>query len=317
MKVKTIKEKNVYVFIIAAGTLFLADALSDLEENGERKKKKSSVVRIKLKSLQEILPEHTSDLKSPQQVSKLLFQNEWPKEKAVTFLIDLAFCNPFAPYELKFKDNELREALQQLARNIGVSNEDVDSILETKKDALKVHRNLNWAMILIAGVSATAVLALGGWVAAPAIGTAIGSATGLSGAAATAHGLAILGGGSLALGGSGMAGGMWLVTGAGAAFGLLGGGGSTLLLQLGAAGAKLELTKLQVSYKEVVLNNQMQTKKAQEVIKNLGRDRDKILEQLKMEKELNDKNAKRLKEMEETVKAIEKAMDWMKKKKAI
>ncbi|SKC68330.1 DUF726 domain-containing protein [Plantibacter cousiniae (nom. nud.)] len=58
--------------------------------------------------------------------------------------------------------------------------------------------------------------------AAPAIGGAIGSLGffgGLSGAAASAHGLALLGGGSLAAGGLGMAGGTAVVTAVGAAVG--------------------------------------------------------------------------------------------------
>jgi len=55
--------------------------------------------------------------------------------------------------------------------------------------------------------------------AAPAIGGAIGAMTGLSGAAATSHGLALLGGGALAAGGLGMAGGTAVVTALGTALG--------------------------------------------------------------------------------------------------
>lgn len=58
------------------------------------------------------------------------------------------------------------------------------------------------------------------YVAAPAIGGAIGSAIGgYSGAAATSYGLALLGGGALAAGGFGMAGGMVVATAAGVALG--------------------------------------------------------------------------------------------------
>ncbi|WP_082571440.1 DUF726 domain-containing protein [Agromyces sp. Root1464] len=60
------------------------------------------------------------------------------------------------------------------------------------------------------------------FLAAPAIGGAIGSLGmfgGFSGAAATSHGLALLGGGSLAAGGLGMAGGTAVVTAVGAAVG--------------------------------------------------------------------------------------------------
>ena len=57
------------------------------------------------------------------------------------------------------------------------------------------------------------------YIAAPAIGGAIGSVAGLSGAAATNYGLALLGFGSLAAGGFGMAGGMVVATAAGSALG--------------------------------------------------------------------------------------------------
>lgn len=75
------------------------------------------------------------------------------------------------------------------------------------------------ATVSVVGVTAAAPLAL---LAAPAIGGAIGSMGvfgGLSGAAATSHGLALLGGGSLAYGGLGMAGGVTVVTAVGAAVG--------------------------------------------------------------------------------------------------
>ena len=73
----------------------------------------------------------------------------------------------------------------------------------------------------IAAVSLASVAIVGplAYVAAPAVGGAIGAYGGLSGAAATSHGLAVLGGGSLAAGGMGMAGGTAVVTAVGAGLG--------------------------------------------------------------------------------------------------
>lgn len=96
--------------------------------------------------------------------------------------------------------------------------------LHDYEDFLKYEKaDLSKAAILatvgIVGVTATAPLAL---LAAPAIGGAIGSLGmfgGFSGAAATSHGLALLGGGSLAAGGLGVAGGTSVVTAVGAAVG--------------------------------------------------------------------------------------------------
>jgi hypothetical protein len=76
-------------------------------------------------------------------------------------------------------------------------------------------------MSRVIGVAAVGGVALApvAFLAAPAIGGAIGAATGLSGAAATSHGLALLGGGSLAAGGLGMAGGTTVVTALGGGLG--------------------------------------------------------------------------------------------------
>ena len=83
--------------------------------------------------------------------------------------------------------------------------------------------NLAKATKIVGGtVAAAVVVAPAALLAAPAIGGAIGgSALGgsLSGAAAVSHGLAMLGGGSIAAGGLGMAGGTVVITAVGAGLG--------------------------------------------------------------------------------------------------
>lgn len=89
-------------------------------------------------------------------------------------------------------------------------------------------RNLARATRVVGGVVlSAAVVTPAAWVAAPAIGGAVGGMTGLYGAAATSHGLAILGGGSVAAGGLGMAGGTSVVTAVGAGLGGVVGGTAT------------------------------------------------------------------------------------------
>ncbi|WP_082480915.1 DUF726 domain-containing protein [Rathayibacter sp. Leaf299] len=76
--------------------------------------------------------------------------------------------------------------------------------------------------IVLGGAALLTVAAPVALLAAPAIGGAIGSLGvfgGLTGAAASSHGLALLGGGTLAAGGLGMAGGTTVVTAVGAAVG--------------------------------------------------------------------------------------------------
>ncbi len=73
--------------------------------------------------------------------------------------------------------------------------------------------------IAVGTLAGAAVLVPAAIVAAPAIGGAIGVYTGLSGVAAVNHGLALLGGGSLAAGGFGMTGGTVVVAAGGAGLG--------------------------------------------------------------------------------------------------
>lgn len=84
-------------------------------------------------------------------------------------------------------------------------------------------KNLAHATKVVGGVAAAAiVVAPAAFLAAPAIGGAIGGSAiggGLSGAAAVSHGLAMVGGGSLAAGGMGMAGGTAVITAVGAGLG--------------------------------------------------------------------------------------------------
>lgn len=169
--------------------------------------------------------------------------------------------------------------------------------------------------MLVTGATAAA-MALMGWLAAPVIGTALGTAAGLSGAAATAHGLALLGGGALATGGAGMAGGVWLVTGVGAAAGLLSGGGGTALYQLGVAQAESELVKLQVTFKMRILDGQIEGLKAQKVIGSLQDQLVELQEHLEEERRLNDENAHRVKDLEKKIEFVVQTIEWMQEQEA-
>jgi hypothetical protein len=94
---------------------------------------------------------------------------------------------------------------------------DYEDFLRYEKPNL--NKTSKFVAVGVAGLTVGAPLAL---LAAPAIGGAIGSLGvfgGFSGAAATSHGLALLGGGSLAAGGLGVAGGTTVVTAVGAAVG--------------------------------------------------------------------------------------------------
>ena len=314
MEAAATPEDHAYSFAVAAGGLALSNELAKAETNDDRRKKKGRVVRLKRDLIREAFPNEVGSDASLSQIASRI-PDDLLDDQKTTLIIDLAFSNPFAPYELKFGDSDFCEALKTVAVRVGVSDGRVDAILTTKKDALKAHRNLKVGKVLAYGIGGAVVIGLGGYFAAPAIASALGAAAGLSGAAATAHGLALLGGGTLAAGGAGMAGGLYLVTGTAIAVGGTAMGGGAFLVQLGAAGAKAELVKLQTSYREVLLHNQSQTKKAAEAIRALEKDRREVQDTLEKERELNEKNAARLKDLEATVEALDNAIEWMKNEK--
>lgn len=227
----------------------MASKLTELARDDARKEKKRNVLNLKLDLINEAFPNKNI---SHSGVASLI-DTEMDEDQVTTFLIDMAFSDPFAPYELKYKESDFETALKKLGGLFDTSEEKISSILETKRDALKAHRKISFWSVIGYGAAGVIILGLGGYFAAPVIASAIGAAAGLTGAAATAHGLALLGGGSLAMGGAGMAGGLYLVTGTAAAVGGVATSGGAFLLQLGAANAKVELAKLQVSYKEVLL----------------------------------------------------------------
>lgn len=102
-----------------------------------------------------------------------------------------------------------------------------------------------WTKVAVGVVGAGIVLAPAAWFAAPVIGSALGGSAlggGLSGAAATSHGLAMLGGGSIASGGAGVMGGTYVVTATGTALGgVLGGTATTAYVR---ADKSFEIKKL-------------------------------------------------------------------------
>lgn len=97
---------------------------------------------------------------------------------------------------------------------------------------------------------------------APAAGTLIGVFTGLSGAAATAHGLALLGGGALAAGGWGMSGGTAVLVGGGALLGVGGGALSSAVFSLSKEKAVLDSAKLETFLVVYLLRYKKDNKRA-------------------------------------------------------
>lgn len=108
-----------------------------------------------------------------------------------------------------------------------------------------------------------------------------------------------------------MAGGMWLVAGALGAAGVVAGAGGAALYQLGAAAATRELIKLQVTFKLAILHVEADLIKAQKVLTRLYGELNSTREVLEEALLVNDENSKRVKDLGETVTALENAIGWM------
>jgi len=301
-----------YTYHLAVGSHALAQRLAQLETDKARKERKRRVLEKKTQLLIATYPDELSGLESAQfsALPSRLGQHE-DEDTRRTLLIDLMFSDPFAPYELKFKKSDMDTALGAVASTLGLSKAEVAAIRATQNAAERAHITHSAVKIAAVGAGAAVIVGAGAWLAIPVIAASIGAAAGLGGAAATNFGLALLGGGSLAAGGFGMAGGMVVVTGVGAIAGFGSASGAMVMMQLGAAGSKAELIKLQVTYKEVLLRNQADAAKAQLVVKNLARQQEELREQLDEERMLNDKNADRVKELEQTIEAVERSLGWM------
>ena len=139
------------------------------------------------------------------------------RERSLLLLVDLILFDPW-PAKASWHPATRRTALEALADEFPhLDRTDLDRMRDEHKLLLRRLRrkSVHWGKVAVIGAAGLAAgVATGGW-AAPVIGAAIGSAAGLTGAAATSAGLATLGGGAIAAGGFGIAGGTALVTGLG------------------------------------------------------------------------------------------------------
>src|SRR5439155_1237134 len=108
-----------YTFGVGAGTLYLARWLAAAEKDVGRAEKKREVVKRKARLLHEAFPTLIKEDPSEDEVCAVI-RGEWPSDQARMFLIDLAFADPFAPYQLRFKAADLDAALGRIAILVGL-----------------------------------------------------------------------------------------------------------------------------------------------------------------------------------------------------
>ncbi|MGW5147404.1 hypothetical protein [Rhodococcus koreensis] len=141
------------------------------------------------------------------------------RERSLLVLVDLILFDPW-PAKTSWHNATHRTNLEALVDefpHLHLDRTDLDRMRDEHTLLLRRLRrkSVHWGKVAVIGAAGLAAgVATGGW-AAPVIGAAIGSAAGLTGAAATSAGLATLGGGAIAAGGFGIAGGTAVVTGLG------------------------------------------------------------------------------------------------------
>jgi hypothetical protein len=298
------------VALLAAQHL-IADFVASRESDDSRRERMEGVLKRQAEALPEVNTEPASARSRVAAYCESLDSVE-----LVAFITDFYFLDPFAPYSLNTKKSVRFNAIDLIADVVAPGQPLVANVKNAEKSVRAAHAKRSLGKIGYVGIGAAVALGVVGILAAPVAGAALGAAAGLSGAAAVSHGLALLGGGALAAGGAGMAGGMWVVAGTAAAAGLIAGGGGIGLYELGSATARGELVKLQITFKVGILDANKDVAKAQEVILGLQQQRDETRNRLEEERRLNEDNAKRVRELEATVEAIEETIVWMDEQKA-
>jgi hypothetical protein len=315
MVTETIGTDEGYDLAISAGTLLLATELAALEYNPDRKRKKQRIELLKLDGLRASLPDLARRLEVPAD-ARILVERSWTREDAVSFLIDLAFIDPFDPYVLAFREKDFRTALESVARLVGVEGDTVRRMLATKKSALRAHWRFNWVYLFVTSLLRTLAIGLGIFFAAPLIGSFLSSGFGFLGITVANHGLAFIHAGAIDPMTAGVMGGRLFATGVGNLSKSLAGGTDTFLYKVGSARARLELGRLQVNFREVLLAGRAHVDLAGETIERLRRDRDETREKLWEEREMNERSSGRVKDIEQTMKAINSAIKWMQRELA-
>lgn len=321
--------------------LYVGGRLFDEEQDPERSDKMLRALDAQLEQYQTLYNDPEAplgpdlDIDGDMEISRdeLLdcLGEDWDPRQAAILLVDLLFTRPFSPNYLEFDDEVRLNALVEISTRIGnpvfvlggelvegLDDEDIAQeilwrLTYLESSARKAHRKINWKRIALITAGGIALGAVTAGAAAPLIAGAIGAAAGLAGAAALAHGLAVLGFGSLAAGGLGMAGGLWIVTGVGAAVGGAAGGSSVsaaeLLTAMGPNAAREEIVRLQVTTAAVTM--ELSVKEAARDIGQLAERRAELAEQIEEALETNDPDAPAISDREQTIKSLSNAIEWL------
>jgi hypothetical protein len=220
-------------------------------------------------------------------------------DELVSFLLSALVGNPVTPFEMDIPREARVAALEQLARDLGKPKRFATTIAESEQHARRAHKEsritLKRAALAVAGVAVV--------MAAPALVLAVAPA-GLAGGAAIVGGLAALGPG-------GMLGGVGIVSALGGAGGLTAG----RALMAGTA-AQVEET---VVFLQAFARSRNQLQQGNLAVTAAGHAEwyaliemeDVAADDYKRLSELSDKDAPSVRELQKKLRAIDRALDWL------
>lgn len=208
---------------------------------------------------------------------------------------------------LSLNDERQKLSLIKIAELLNIDFKYIDIFRKRHQEALRSLSGF-WKKVLLAGrvgmlTAVTIVLLfinpIAGLFAAP----------GLFGAAAFNAGMAALGGGAIAAGGFGIAGGISVLIGGALLLGGSTGAGIGTLIAAPSAIVLSELAKMEVVLKEIILGVQHDTKMMQEIITNLSENMEEMRKEVIRLKMENEKNKDKIKNLEESIEYLKKAID--------
>ncbi|MDE6820866.1 hypothetical protein [Bacteroides acidifaciens] len=283
-----------------------------LNHLGENQNVLVDITKLEPKSLLEkILNEKTSGNSKAWRYLILLectlFTSYYPLEQQESYDDNFVDKIKKAFGSLSLNENSRKTSLVMIAELLNIDIKYIDIFRKRHQEALRSLSGF-WKKVLLAGgIGMLLAVAIALLFISPI--AAFFAASGLSGAAAFSAGMAALGGGAIAAGGFGIAGGIAVLVGGAL---LLGGGVGVGIGTLAASSSVIvltELAKMEVVLKEIILGVQHDIQMMQEILMNLNDSLNEMRKEVVKLKMENEKNKEKIKNLEESIEYLKKAID--------
>lgn len=214
---------------------------------------------------------------------------------------------------LSLDEKSKRNTLVMIADLLNIDIKYIDIFIKRHQEAIRSLSGF-WKKVLLAGGTGMLVaIAITLLFINPI--AAFFAAPGLYGAAAFSAGMAALGGGAIAAGGFGIAGGIAVLVGGAL---ILGGSAGVGIGTLAASNPQIimtELAKIEVVLKEIILGIQKDVRMLQDIIMKLTDNMNEMQSEIIKLKLSNEKNKEKIKNLEESIDYLKKAINEFQKMK--